>query len=326
MVNVLGATGSLLPVLLSSNARADKPPVAPTGLCDVQHFPLLVVTSAAHADRSPRCTLGHPPARDHGGLGICPLIILRGLAAPANRFGANRCQDAPSCWRDGVPGGTHDATTEVAAAGRAKSNRPLRQCWSSSRYAIITRRASDHATRHVSIAYRPQADNSIGKTKKRIRRDRQWNAPLGGPGQNGQRHVGPRTAYRTLEPDTDGPASVGQAGKLAAGYLWHRRLACGLVRAIAGPKSCFRTFGLDKSGRFGYAVWRYGTGKNRFQAEIGSRALLGAGARAQAGSRRRPQQVSGPRKLPTRSRPHRDADATSLRDGPYLTETRTLSR
>ncbi len=31
MVDVLGATGSLLPVLLSSNARADKPPVAPTG-------------------------------------------------------------------------------------------------------------------------------------------------------------------------------------------------------------------------------------------------------------------------------------------------------
>ena len=44
MVDISGATGSLLPVLLSSKALADKPPVAPTGLCDVQHSPLRVVT------------------------------------------------------------------------------------------------------------------------------------------------------------------------------------------------------------------------------------------------------------------------------------------
>ena len=34
-----------------------------------------------------------------------------------------------------------------------------------------------------------------------------------GPGQNGQRHVGPRTAHRTFGLDTDGPADLGQAGK-----------------------------------------------------------------------------------------------------------------
>ena len=42
--------------------------------------------------------------------------------------------------------------------------------------------------------------------------------------------------------------------------------------------------------------------KNRFQAEIDSRALLGAVAHPQAGSRRRTQRESGPRRLPTRSR------------------------
>ncbi len=48
-MNVLGATGSLLPVFLSSNALADKPPVAPTGICDVQRFPLRAVTHAFSA-------------------------------------------------------------------------------------------------------------------------------------------------------------------------------------------------------------------------------------------------------------------------------------
>ncbi len=40
MVNIFGATGSLLPVLLSSKALADKPPVAPLRTCGVQCFPL----------------------------------------------------------------------------------------------------------------------------------------------------------------------------------------------------------------------------------------------------------------------------------------------
>ncbi len=64
----------------------------------------------------------------------------------------------------------------------------------------------------------------------------------------------------------------------------------------------------------------YGTGESRFQAEIDSRALLGAGARAQAGSRRRPQQGSGPRKQLTRSRYRAYSVPTSPRSGRYLTE------
>ncbi len=40
MVNVLGATGSLLPVLLSSKTLADKPPVAPISACGAQRLPL----------------------------------------------------------------------------------------------------------------------------------------------------------------------------------------------------------------------------------------------------------------------------------------------
>ncbi len=47
MVNILGATGSLLPVLLSSKTLADKPPVAPIGTCSVQCFPLRAVDAAA---------------------------------------------------------------------------------------------------------------------------------------------------------------------------------------------------------------------------------------------------------------------------------------
>ena len=72
-----------------------------------------------------------------------------------------------------------------------------------------------------------------------------------GPRQNGQRHLGPRTAYRTFGFDVDGPADVGQAGQLAVGYLWHRRLACGSARATASPKTGFRTFGYDKMGNLG---------------------------------------------------------------------------
>ena len=58
--------------------------------------------------------------------------------------------------------------------------------------------------------------------------------------------------------------------------------------------------------------------KNRFQAEIGSRALLGAGAHTQAGSRHRPQQVSGPRRPPTRSRSPAYSVPISPRCGPDL--------
>ncbi len=37
--------------------------------------------------------------------------------------------------------------------------------------------------------------------------------PLGGPGQNGQRSVGPRAAYRTPGLDADGPADIGSPGR-----------------------------------------------------------------------------------------------------------------
>jgi hypothetical protein len=40
MVDILGATGSLLPVLLSGKTLADKPPVAHISTCSVQRFPL----------------------------------------------------------------------------------------------------------------------------------------------------------------------------------------------------------------------------------------------------------------------------------------------
>jgi hypothetical protein len=59
MVDVLGATGSLLPVFSSSNARTDKPPVAPTGICDVQHFPLRVVSEAARIGFPTRHPMAH---------------------------------------------------------------------------------------------------------------------------------------------------------------------------------------------------------------------------------------------------------------------------
>ncbi len=58
MVNVLGATGSLLPVLLSSKTLADKPPVAPISTCGVQRFPLWVVTCARRGRPIPRTS--HP--------------------------------------------------------------------------------------------------------------------------------------------------------------------------------------------------------------------------------------------------------------------------
>ena len=43
-------------------------------------------------------------------------------------------------------------------------------------------------------------------------RNPKWN----GPGQDGQRHIGPRTAYRTFGLDADGPADVGAPGNDAA--------------------------------------------------------------------------------------------------------------
>ena len=50
-----------------------------------------------------------------------------------------------------------------------------------------------------------------------------------GPGQNGQRHVGPRTAYRTFGRDADGPADVRSPGR----------------------KTGFRTFGHGRIGNLG---------------------------------------------------------------------------
>ena len=36
--------------------------------------------------------------------------------------------------------------------------------------------------------------------------------------------------------------------KWAVGCFWHRRLACGSVRAIAGPRTSSRTFWCGKPG------------------------------------------------------------------------------
>ncbi len=108
------------------------------------------------------------------------------------------------------------------------------------------------------------------------------------------------------------------------GYLWHRRLACGSVRWIAGPKTGSRTFGHGNLGKLcgimspGETVSKLRSTPAPYLAQVPA-LKLGVGVDLNR-CRDRVGCLLGPDTVLTRSRPHRDADAASLRDGPYPTE------
>ncbi len=127
----------------------------------------------------------------------------------------------------------------------------------------------------------------------------------------------------STEPD------IGQAGRLAARYLWHRRLACGTIRAIAGPKTGFRTFGYGKLGNLDKLCGIMALGKTVSKLRSTPAPYLAQAPAPKLGvsvdlnkDRDRVSSLLGPDPVLTRSRPHRGRGSISPRYGAYLTEMR----
>lgn len=109
---------------------------------------------------------------------------------------------------------------------------------------------------------------------------------------------------------------------MAVAYLWHRRLACGSIRVIAGPKNGSRTFGYGKLGNSVKLYVIMSPGKTVSKLRSTSAPYLAQAPAPKLGvgidlnrCRDRVGCLLGPDTVLTRSRPHRGADATELSPG-----------
>ena len=111
--------------------------------------------------------------------------------------------------------------------------------------------------------------------------------------------------------------------------MWHRRLACGSIRAIAGPKTGFRAFGYGKIGNLGKLCGIVTPGKTVSKLRSAPAPYLAQAPAPKLGvgvdlnrDRVRVSSLLGPDTVLTRSRPHRGTDLISPRRGLDIGEAR----